>query len=80
MSEDVGNQEQQIAFAIEVQSVNRLIKSWETKLPAWTEMIKELRVLSKDQMQDLFLEASIYIEHKFLLEKSYSFYKPYTKS
>lgn len=58
---------------------DRLIQSWETKLPAWTEMIKELRVLTKAQMQELFPDANIYIERKFLLEKSYSFYKPYTK-
>jgi predicted SAM-dependent methyltransferase len=58
---------------------DRLIKSWEAKLPAWTAMIKELRVLSKEQMQVLFPDASIYIERKFWIEKSYCFYKPYTK-
>ncbi|MCU0532830.1 MAG: class I SAM-dependent methyltransferase [Hydrococcus sp. Prado102] len=55
---------------------DRLIRSWEPKLPVWTDMIKELRVLKKTHMKKLFPDAKIYIERKLLLEKSYSFYKP----
>jgi hypothetical protein len=56
-----------------------LMNSWEKKLPAWSEMIKELRVLSKKDMIKLFPKSEIYIERKFLLEKSYTFYRPFLK-
>lgn len=56
---------------------DRLIRSWEIKLPGWTQMIKELRVLTKTQMKRLFPDAKTYTERKFLFEKSYSFYQPY---
>lgn len=54
-----------------------LMNSWEKKLPAWSEMIKELNVLSKNRMMELFPNSVIYIERKFLLEKSYTFYRPF---
>jgi hypothetical protein len=56
---------------------DRLIQSWKTKLPAWTKMIEELRIVSKSSMRQLFPDAKIYVERKLWFEKSYSFYKPF---
>jgi Methyltransferase domain len=56
---------------------DRLIRSWEQKLPAWTEAIKHTGVLSRKQMTQLFPDAHIYIERKFAFEKSYTAYRPF---
>jgi hypothetical protein len=54
-----------------------LLRQWHRKLPAWTDMIKETRVLSRERMRTLFPDAEIFIERRFGFEKSYSFYRPY---
>jgi hypothetical protein len=56
---------------------DRLLSSWKEKLPAWSAMVEELRVLSKNRMEQLFPNANVYVERKLLFEKSYSFYKPF---
>jgi len=55
----------------------RILQRWHRRMPAWTEMIMETRVLSRKQMKALFPDAQIYVERKFGLEKSYSFYRPH---
>lgn len=59
---------------------DRLHRSWEKKLPAWTQVIKQTSVLSKKQMNQLFPDAQIYVERKFIFEKSYSVYRPFQSS
>lgn len=54
-----------------------LRKSWERKLPVWTEMVRGTRVLSQNRMRELFPDSKFYVERKFLLEKSYAVYKPF---
>ncbi len=54
-----------------------LHRSWEKELPLWTDMVRGTRVLSKDRMTELFPDSSLYIERKFLLEKSYTVYRPF---
>ncbi|BAY82514.1 type 11 methyltransferase [Calothrix parasitica NIES-267] len=54
-----------------------LQKSWEKELPVWTEMVKSTTVLSKKRMRELFPDSKLYVERKFLLEKSYATYKPF---
>jgi Methyltransferase domain len=56
---------------------DRLLHSWEEKLPVWAEFIKETRVLSRQRMHQLFPDAKMYVERKFLFEKSYSAYRPF---
>jgi hypothetical protein len=56
---------------------DRLLYSWKAKLPDWSVMIEELRVLSRNRMKQLFPDANVYVERKMLFEKSYSFYKPF---
>lgn len=53
----------------------RYIRNWEKKLPDWTEMVKGTTVLSKRQMQDYFPDASVMIERKFAIPKSYIFFR-----
>lgn len=55
-----------------------LIRKWERKLPAWTEMIKGTRVLTERRMRELFPSSQVYHERSFGFEKSYSLFKPYT--
>lgn len=59
---------------------NYLHRSWEKKLPAWTQMVKETRVLSKTRMSQLFPDGEIYIERRYTFEKSYSAYRPFQAS
>ncbi|MBW4573311.1 MAG: class I SAM-dependent methyltransferase [Tolypothrix carrinoi HA7290-LM1] len=54
-----------------------LHRSWEKKLPVWTEMVKGTTVISRKQMTELFPDSSLYIERKLLLEKSYAVYRPF---
>jgi hypothetical protein len=56
---------------------DRLLRSWKENLPAWSAMVEELRVLSRNRMKQLFPDANVYVERKLLFEKSYSFYKPF---
>ncbi|MGP0065789.1 MAG: class I SAM-dependent methyltransferase [Isosphaeraceae bacterium] len=55
----------------------RMLQRWHRRMPAWTEMIMETRVLSRKRMESLFPDAEVYIERKLGLEKSYSFYRPH---
>ena len=57
-----------------------LHRKWEKKLPVWTEMVRGTTVLSKNRMRELFPESQLYIERKFLLEKSYAAYKPFAEN
>ena len=54
-----------------------LQKSWVKELPVWTEMVRTTTVLSRKRMRELFPDSKLYIERKFLLEKSYATYKPF---
>ena len=53
-----------------------LERRWYAKLPAWTETIRGTTVLSRARMQELFPDADLFIEKKFLFEKSYACYRP----
>jgi hypothetical protein len=55
----------------------KMIARWQKTLPAWTEMIKATRVLSRERMKSLFPDAEIYSERKYGFEKSYAFYRPH---
>jgi len=50
------------------------IERWRQKLPAWTEMVEETTVLTKADMQQLFPDATIWVETWFGLPKSYTAY------
>lgn len=52
-----------------------LHRRWERDLPAWFEMIRETRVLSRKRMQELFPDSQMYIERWMGVEKSYSAYR-----
>lgn len=51
------------------------IRSWEKTLPAWTEMVKGMTVLSKRQMQAYFPAATTLVERKYGFPKTYIVYK-----
>lgn len=53
----------------------RMIEGWRTKLPDWTEMVEETRVLSRARMQALFPDARIFVERLGGIPKSYSAYR-----
>ena len=55
----------------------RLMRRWKRRLPAWSNMVEETRVLTRQRMKDLFPDGQCYVERLFGLEKSYSFYRPY---
>lgn len=55
----------------------QLVRGWRKRLPAWTSMIDELRVLSRSRMRRLFPDGRTYIERRFLFEKSYCFYRAF---
>ena len=55
----------------------RLRRNWKRKLPDWSRMIDETRVLSRRRMMELFPDGKLYIECKFGFEKSYSAYRPF---
>ena len=50
------------------------LRRWRKKLPAWTEMIENTRVLTRRQLIDLFPEAKIKVERFAGLSKSYVVY------
>jgi len=52
------------------------IDRWRRKLPAWTKMVEETRVLTKTDLERLFPEATIHVERSFGLPKSYIAYFP----
>jgi hypothetical protein len=54
-----------------------LLRRWHATFPEWTEMIRGTRVLSRRRMADLFPDGRVYVERRFGLEKSYSFYRPF---
>lgn len=50
------------------------IERWRQKLPGWTRMVEETRVLKKDDFEQLFPDAAICTETFFLIPKSYIAY------
>jgi hypothetical protein len=50
------------------------LRSWRKKLPAWTTMVEETRVLSRRRLRELFPEARIRVEFAAGLPKSYCAY------
>ena len=55
---------------------NRIIEHWRKKLPAWTHMVEETTVLTKNEMRRLFPEAKILTERWLGISKSYIAYFP----
>ncbi|HIJ72480.1 MAG TPA: class I SAM-dependent methyltransferase [Candidatus Hydrogenedentes bacterium] len=55
----------------------RLHRGWEGKLPNWAEMAAKTRVLSRRRIKELFPDGQLYVERRFLLEKSYAAYRPW---
>ncbi len=53
---------------------DRILERWSRKLPGWSTMVAETRVLSLETMRELFPEAQIYTERMGLVPKSYSAY------
>jgi hypothetical protein len=51
-----------------------LLRSWRKKLPAWTRMVEETRVLTRSQLRTLFPEATVDVEFLAGLPKSYVAY------
>ena len=51
-----------------------LIDRWRRRLPAWTEMVEETRVLTRADMRRLFPEATILVERVLGIPKSYVAY------
>lgn len=58
----------------------KLYSNWQRRFPAWTDMIKETRVLSRPRMIEFFPDGRQYIERWFGFEKSYVLYRPYVRS
>jgi hypothetical protein len=54
-----------------------ILNRWERHVPAWVEMVRGTRVLSRRRMSELFPDAQVKVERFFGLEKSYSFYRPH---
>ena len=50
------------------------IERWRKKLPGWTQMVEETRVLTKADLQRYFPEATICVETYFGIPKSYIAY------
>jgi ubiquinone/menaquinone biosynthesis C-methylase UbiE len=55
--------------------IDRLHRSWKSKLPAWFDFISETRVISRQRMLELFPDASLYLERVAAFEKSYSVFR-----
>lgn len=51
------------------------IRRWRKKLPAWTEMVEDTRVLLIRDLIDLFPDGAVIVEKKFGFSKSYILYK-----
>jgi hypothetical protein len=54
-----------------------LLDHWQRTLPAWTDTIRTTTVIPRAEMRLLFPSSRLFIERKFGLEKSYSFYRPF---
>ncbi|MFW2388104.1 MAG: class I SAM-dependent methyltransferase [Polyangiales bacterium] len=52
-----------------------VIEGWRKKLPAWTEMVEETRVLSRGRMEALFPDGQIFVERLGGIPKSYCAYR-----
>jgi hypothetical protein len=63
-------------FKLSEKRRRKLLDKWHRTLPVWADMIEATRVLSRGRMQELFPDGQVYIERKFGLEKSYTFYRP----
>ncbi|MCA8887423.1 MAG: class I SAM-dependent methyltransferase [Parvularculaceae bacterium] len=55
---------------------NWFMARWSQKLPAWTEMVRQTRVLKHIALRFLFHDGHIDREWSFLMVKSYIAYKP----
>jgi hypothetical protein len=53
----------------------RFIDRWRRKLPAWTKMVEETRVLSRGRLEELFPDGEIFVERLAGIPKSYSAYR-----
>lgn len=51
-----------------------LMERWRKKLPAWTQMVEGTTVLTKKDLTRLFPEATIWVEKRFGIPKSYVAY------
>lgn len=51
---------------------NWFISRWREKLPAWTQMVEDTRVLEKRDIQRMFPNAKIYTERLLGMPKSYT--------
>jgi Methyltransferase domain len=54
-----------------------ILDRWAQRVPVWTEMLRDTRVLSAKRMQELFPDGQLYQEKVFGIEKSNAMYKPY---
>jgi hypothetical protein len=52
------------------------IERWRSKLPAWTEMVESTDVVTRQELERLFPDASIIVERVLGLPKSYVAYRP----
>jgi hypothetical protein len=50
------------------------IRRWRKKVPAWTQMVEETRVLSLRRLRSLFPESETYTEWLLMFPKSYILY------
>jgi hypothetical protein len=51
-----------------------ILSRWQEKLPAWTDMVRNTRVLTKRRLRALFPEAEIWVERSLGFPKSYTAY------
>jgi hypothetical protein len=51
-----------------------IIERWRVKLPDWTEMVEETRVLARKTLVELFPGAQLYVERVAGIPKSYCVY------
>jgi hypothetical protein len=51
-----------------------LIERWRKKLPAWTDMVEQTRVLTRSDLRRLFPEATVRTERFLGISKSYVIY------
>lgn len=54
-----------------------LLDRWQRRYPAWAEMLRATRVLSRRRMRALFPDAEVKVERFLGVEKSFCFYRPY---
>lgn len=53
----------------------RLIRTWEQKVPEWTDMVKGTTVLSSMEMQRYFPDGALHVERVAGIPKSYTMYR-----